>query len=72
MTLPPAHLEVPWLEPYLRRMEDAATEAGAARMSRELQAELGIVLREMQSEGKVMVTLEVRQPVFHITVARAY
>ena len=61
----------PWLEPHLRRVEDAATEAGAARMSRELQAELGHVLREMQSEGKVMVTMEVRQPVFHITVARA-
>ena len=64
--------EAPWLEPYLRRMEAAATEAGAARMSRELQAELAIVLREMQSEGKVMVTMEVRQPVFHITVARTY
>lgn len=64
--------EAPWLEPHLRRVEDAATEAGAARMSRELQAELGHVLREMQSEGKVMVTMEVRQPVFHITVARAY
>ena len=64
--------EAPWLEPSLRRMEDAATEAGAARMSRELQAELAHVLREMQAEGKVMVTMEVRQPVFHITVARAY
>ena len=63
---------VTWLEPYLRRVEDAATETGAARMSRELQAELSVVLREMQAEGKVMVTMEVRQPVFHITVARAY
>jgi hypothetical protein len=64
--------EAPWLEPHLRRMENAATEAGAARMSRELQAELGQVLREMQAEGKVMVTMEVRQPVFHMTVARSY
>ena len=64
--------EAPWLEPHLRRMEGAATEAGAARMSRELQSELAHVLREMQAEGKVMVTMEVRQPVFHMTVARAY
>lgn len=64
--------EASWLEPHLRRMEGAAAEAGAARMSRELQAELGHVLREMQSEGKVMVTMEVRQPVYHMTVARAF
>lgn len=64
--------EAPWLEPYLRRIENAATETGAARMSRELQAELGHVLRAMQSEGKVMVTMEVRQPVYHITVAQRY
>ncbi len=60
------------LEPHLRRMEVLAAETGAARMSRELQAELGHVLKAMQDEGKVMVTLEVRQPVFHITVARSY
>ena len=60
------------LEPHLRRMEVLAAETGAARMSRELMAELGHVLKAMQDEGKVMVTLEVRQPVFHITVARAY
>lgn len=64
--------EAPWLDPHLRRMESAATEAGAARMSRELQAELGHVLREMQAEGKVMVTMEERQPVYHMTVARAF
>ena len=60
------------LEPYLRRIEALAAETGAARMSRELQAELGRVLKAMQDEGKVMVTMEVRQPVFHITVARPY
>jgi hypothetical protein len=62
--------EAAWLEPYLRRIEILAAETGAARMSRELQAILGHVLREMQGEGKVMVTMEVRQPVYHITVAR--
>lgn len=61
-----------WLEPHLRRMEVLAAETGAARMSRELQAELGHVLRAMQDEGKVMVTMEVRQPVYHMTVARRY
>lgn len=62
----------PWLEPHLRRVERLAAETGAARMSRELQAELAKVLREMQDEGKVMVTMEVRQPVFHMTVAQPY
>lgn len=60
----------PWLEPHLRRVEAMAAETGAARMSRELQAILGRVLREMQNEGKVMVTLEVLQPVYHMTVAQ--
>jgi hypothetical protein len=59
-----------WLAPHLRRIEAMAAETGAARMSRELQAILGHVLREMQNESKVMVTLEVRQPVYHMTVAR--
>jgi hypothetical protein len=62
----------PWLGPHLRRVERLAAETGAARMSRELQAELASVLREMQSEGRVMVTMEVRQPVFHMTVAQRY
>lgn len=64
--------DAPWLEPHLRRMEATATDAAAARMSRELQAELGRILREMQAEGKVMVTMEVRQPVYHMTVARSF
>lgn len=64
--------EAPWLEPHLRRVEAMAAETGAARMSRELQAILGHVLRDMQAEGKVMVTLELRQPVYHFTVARRY
>lgn len=60
----------PWLEPYLRQMEALAAETGAARMSRELQAILGHVLLAMQREGKVMVTMETLNPVYHMTVAR--
>lgn len=63
--------EAPWLEPALTRMAAGAVETVAARRSRELQAILGRVLARMQEEGKVMVTLEEQQPVYHMTVARA-
>ena len=63
---------VPWLEPYLRQVEDVMLARAAAEKSRELTAVLGDVLREMQSEGKVMVTMERRQPVYHMTVAQRY
>lgn len=59
-----------WLEEHLRRMERLAIETGASRMALELRAILGHVLREMQDEGMVMVTYEVLQPVYHMTVAR--
>ncbi|HEX6939026.1 MAG TPA: DUF5715 family protein [Longimicrobiales bacterium] len=62
----------PWLA---RRLEDAArarAELVAARRSRELEAILGGVLRELQSEGRVLVTLERRQPVYHLTVATRF
>lgn len=61
-----------WLEAHLRRVAATMAETVAARRSRELQAILGQVLIEMQREGKVMVTLERQQPVFHATVARRY
>lgn len=61
--------EVPALEPSVRRIAAMVAETVAARRSRELQAILGRVLAEMQGEGKVMVTLERLQPVFHMTVA---
>lgn len=48
----------------------AYLEAAAARKSRELQKILGEVLRELQAEGDVLVTLERQQPVYHLTVAR--
>lgn len=47
-------------------------EPVAARRSRELMAILGNVLIEAQDEGKVMVTLERLQPVYHMTVARRF
>ncbi|CAN5842285.1 hypothetical protein BH23GEM3_BH23GEM3_05750 [soil metagenome] len=62
--------EAPWLEPHLQRFGAAMAETVAARRSRELQAILGRVLIEMQQEGKVMVTLERLQPVYHMTIAR--
>lgn len=57
--------------PQLRRIADAVLERVAARRSRELQAILGDVLRALQSEGALLVTLERQQPVYHLTVARA-
>lgn len=62
--------EAPWLEPHLARMAGVVAERMAGRKSRELMAILGRVLEEMQGEGKVLVTLERRQPVYHLTVAR--
>ncbi|MFW5973688.1 MAG: DUF5715 family protein [Bacteroidota bacterium] len=59
-----------WMEPHLRSVEALAAETGAARMSRELQKILGEVLLDLQSEGAAMVTLEIYQPVYHLTVAR--
>jgi hypothetical protein len=62
--------DAPWLEPFLLTFAAGAAETVAARRSRELQAILGRELIAMQREGKVMLTLEVLQPVFHMTVAR--
>jgi hypothetical protein len=62
--------EAPWLRPHLEQLSGAIGETIAARRSRELQAILGRVLRELQEEGKVLVTMERRQPVYHFTVGR--
>lgn len=61
-----------WLEPHLGRVAATFAESVAARRSRELEAVLGKVLLEMQQEGKVMITRERQQPVFHMTLARRY
>jgi hypothetical protein len=60
-----------WLRDHLARDEAALLETVAARRSRELEAILGEELLTLQAEGAALVMLERRQPVFHITVARA-
>ncbi|HUG01360.1 MAG TPA: DUF5715 family protein [Longimicrobiales bacterium] len=60
----------PWLEDHLRRYAAARLETVAARRSRELQAILGQEVLDLQEEGRLLATLEVRQPVYHLTVAR--
>lgn len=68
----PAIPEAPWLEQHLVWVAGTLTELVAARRSRELLAILGNVLLAMQDEGRIMVTLERLQPVYHVTVARRY
>lgn len=70
--LSPSIPEAPWLEAHLVWAAAMLAETVAARRSRELMAILGDVLIGMQNEGKIMVTLERLQPVYHITVARRY
>lgn len=62
--------EAAWAAEPLRRYAEMAAERVAARRAMELKAVLGQVLTEMQREGKVMVTLERQQPVYHMTLAR--
>jgi hypothetical protein len=62
--------EMAWLGGYVEDAERMMLENVGARRSRELMAILGHVLLAMQREGKVMVTLERLQPVYHMTVAR--
>jgi hypothetical protein len=60
------------MAPLAASIAAAFAERAAGRKSRELQAILGRLLEQMQAEGKVHVTLEQLQPVYHITVARRY
>lgn len=60
-----------WATPFLERYAVVAAERLAARRALELKALLGAVLLEVQEEGRVMVTLERQQPVFHMTLAGA-
>ncbi len=60
-----------WLVPYLDHIVRINLESVSARKSRELKAILGQVLRQAQSDGIVLVTLERLQPVYHVTVAEA-
>lgn len=58
----------PWLRPHLEAFARTAADRVAARRALELKAILGAVLRELQAEGKVLVTLERLQPVYHLTL----
>jgi hypothetical protein len=60
-----------WAEGFVERYAEVAAERVAARRAMELKAILGDVLLEVQAEGRVMVTLERQQPVFHMTLAGA-
>lgn len=64
-----ARVDGPW-DGIAAETERLAVERVAGRRSHELKALLGRTLRELQDEGAVMVTLEERQPVFHLTVAK--
>jgi len=68
----PSIPEAGWLQPHLAWVAGMRAETVAARRSRELMAILGNVLLQLQGEGKIMVTLERLQPVYHVTVARRY
>lgn len=59
-----------WLRSYQDAIARLALESVSARKSLELRKILGDVLREAQSDGLVLVTLERLQPVYHITVGQ--
>lgn len=61
--------DAPRLRPHLEAFARTAAERVAARRALELKAVLGTVLRELQAEGRVLVTLERLQPVYHLTLA---
>ena len=55
----------------LRSWSDSVMVATARERGAELQAVLGRVLRQLRAEGRVLVRMERRQTVYHITTARA-
>lgn len=57
------------LDRHLEAMRIRQYDALGMRYWRMLRGMLGRILIDLQSEGKVMVTLERQQPVFHITVS---
>jgi hypothetical protein len=52
---------------YAERLDSTAVHNAPA-----LRAVLGRVIREMKSEGKLLVMMEHRQAVYHLTVARRF
>jgi hypothetical protein len=55
----------------LRIWSDSVMAETARKRGAELQAVLGRVLQQLRSEGRVLVRMERRQTVYHITTARA-
>jgi hypothetical protein len=68
----PADGAHPALAERARTLADSLLAETAHQRSAELQAVLGRVLAEMQREGKLMVMMERRQTVYHMTVARRF
>lgn len=62
----------PTLARAARMLRDQLLAETATARAAELQAVLGRVLLEMRREGKVMVMMERRQTVYHMTVARRF
>lgn len=62
----------PTLATAARMLRDSLLAETASARAAELQAVLGRVLLEMRGEGKVMVMMERRQTVYHMTVARRF
>lgn len=59
-------------DPAAQQLQDSLLVETATLRGAELQAVLGRVLAEMKKEGKVLVMMERRQTVYHMTVARRY
>ena len=70
--LPGNVASAPSLTPRLRQIEAAALDEAAEKHSSALQAALGRVLLQMREEGKLLVIMERRQAVYHITVAKRF
>jgi hypothetical protein len=62
----------PPLDAVAREVHDSLLVETASVRGSELQAVLGRVIREMRAEGKLLVRMERRQTVYHMTVARRY
>ena len=69
---PPAHDSVAnSLDPVTQQLTDSLIVHVAQERAAEMQAILGRVILEMRRQGLLMVRMERRQTVYHITVARA-
>ncbi|HEX8360110.1 MAG TPA: DUF5715 family protein [Longimicrobium sp.] len=60
----------PGLPPELAQLQDSLLADVARKHAATLQGELGRVLRDMRSEGKLLVMMERQQPVYHTTARR--